>query len=321
VDLMRLADDACMSQLASEPLTDLDKQMKARILIDGRAWHLRRCGRLMPAIEAIEDGIALARGGLDHRTVNRGRRHLAHIYRRRAEIGNGPDQLRDLQRAEEHAKAAMDYFSKQSPSDAETAASIYVLARIEYARFRLTGARSALRHAAVQAEQATDMFPPDRAREEIELLLLRCEIATDSGRITEAQRCLDRTAELLDPCGDQGASYTRLRGRAHQARAHLFYRQDGGLRTRAKREAEAALAIYQKLGLPIATSECEWFLLRGDPVLARLRDRDLTLLERQCADHRIRIRAAEMFAEQIDEGGVRLFRRTKALRRIIQRLM
>jgi hypothetical protein len=320
VDLMRLADDACMSQLAAEPLTDLDKQVKAQILIDGRAWHLRRRGRLMAAIEAIEDGLTLARNRLDHRTVNRGRRHLAHIYRRRAEIGKGPDQLRDLQTAEEHAKAAMDYFGKQSPSDAELAASIYVLARIEYARFRLTGARSALRRAAVQAERATDMFPQDRAREEIELLLLRCEIATDNGRITEAQRCLDRTADLLDPCGDQGASYKRLRGRAHEARAHLFCRQDSGLRTRARREAETALAIYRTLELPIAAAECEWFLLRGNAVLARLRGCDMTLLERQCADHRIRIRAAKMFADQIDEGSVRYFRRRKALRRIIQRL-
>jgi TIR domain len=320
VDLMGQADDACMSQLASEPLPDLDKQMKAQILIDGRAWHLRRRGRLMAAIEAIEDGIALARGRLDHQTVHRGRRHLAHIYRRRAEVGKGPDQLRDLQRAEEHARAAMDYFGKQIPPDAETAASIYVLARIKYAGFRLTGARSALRHAAVLAEQATDMFPQDRAREEVELLLLRCEIATDNRRIPDAQRCLDRTADLLDLCGDEGASYTRLRGRAHQARAHLFYTQDGALRTRARREAEAALAIYRRLELPIATAECEWFLLRGNHVLTRLHGRDVTLLERQCADHRIRISAAKMFADQIDEGSVPYFRRRKALRRIIQRL-
>jgi tetratricopeptide (TPR) repeat protein len=318
VELMRQVDDACMRQLASEPLIDVDKQMKAQILIDGRAWHLRRCGRLMVAMEAVENGMTLAKELQDYRAVHRGHRHLAHLYRRRAEIGK--DQIRDLESAEKHAKVAWDYFGKQSQADADIAASIYVLARIEYVRFRLTGARSALRRAASQAERATDMFPQDRAREEIELLLLRCEIATANGRIADAQRCLDRTVELLDPCGDQGASYTRLRGRAHQARAHIYYRQDAGLRARTKREAEAALAIYRKLGLSVATAECEWFLLRGNAVLARLHGRDVTLLERQCADHRIRIRAAKMFADQLDEGSVPYLGRRKALQRIIRRL-
>lgn len=311
--LMARVVDACLAPLADS--TDrLDVHMRARVLIHGRAWHLRQADRVEEAARCVTEAIELARSCQDHHMVARGYRCLARIYRRQAEINRQGNAAHFLRMADKHACDALKQFRSFKDKDpVEVAIASYVHARIKYARYELLAERRALRKAARLVANDHADFPLDRIRHRIALEVLRCQVHTARSRPVEAEKAVGQATDLFEQTGGEGVSYTRLLARAHRAQARLFLQRGTG---DVKRHTELARVAYSELGLASDTAECDWLDFRLTAhALSRA---EITLLERKVYDARQRLADATRFVERVERGSLRMpWRRRRALRRII----
>lgn len=311
--LMARVVDACCTSLAGSA-DRVDVQMLARVLIHGRAWHLRRADRVEEAAACVTQAIGFARSCKDHHMVARGYRCLARIYRRQAEINRQGNAAHFLRMADKHACDALKQFRSFKEKDpVEVAVAIYVLARVKYARYELLAERRALRKAARLIADDEGDFPPDRIRHRVALEVLRCQVLTARRRLVDAEKAVGRAMALFEQTGGEGASYTGLLARAHRAQARLFLERGTG---DIRRHTDLARDAYSGLGLVPDAAECDWldFRMTADT----LRRAEITLLERKVYDPRQRLSNAERFVERIERGTLRMpCRRHRALIRII----
>lgn len=312
-ELMRQTVDSCLTALDTHQSGD--HRLRAKVLIHGRAWYLRSLDQLPEAVACVEDGIRHAVKDKDDRTVARGHRALARIYRRLAEIGGRHSAGEYLDLAMREARAAQDRF-QCSGDPVEIPTALYVRARIEFARYQLLGKRRALRRAHRLMSKREAQFPLHYVRHRIEKELLRCQIHTESWRRSKtAGRALESAWRLLDQNSSEGASYDRLRALAHRASARLAMKSGHG---NARQEADDARKIYAELHMTIEFEECQWLLYLLTARVGSLRRREVAALQRTVLDPILRLAIAAEFMEQIRRGEVRqLWGRRRALRRLI----
>ena len=304
-DLMRRVVDVCLDQLSINEPSTTEKQLRAQLLIHGRSWHLRREGDLPGAIAATEEGINLAGQANDYHTKARGARCRARINRKWAETGQKADRADRLSLAKRNALEALDLFNKVGGSG-EIATSLYVLARVEYAHFRLLNDKTALRRAKDATEQVRAEFPQDLVRDRISLLLLRVDIHTAMRRFSRAHHFIDQGFGLLENSAGYGASYEELRARAHLCRARLLLREGGkNQRAQAFVEAQRALDRYKSLGLHADIAEYKWILLHQTAANDGVCKGEIAWFERNVPNAQTRYEAAHRLRKRIADGSVR----------------
>ncbi|WP_020667336.1 TIR domain-containing protein [Amycolatopsis nigrescens] len=300
--LMREVCDRCLAALQDTDLSEQEKRMKAVILIRGRAWHLHRRHELQAALQAVHDGIGLAKECDDRWLVALGKGFLGVLHRGLAE--DAPCEAREyhLHLAADSTEAAITMFTGMTRAVYEVGVCTKVLAHICFTRYRLSNQRGALRQANKLADRAVGYLTPDRAREYHELLILRAEIAIARGGLTLAWEFVDKAIRSLGQHVADGASYLELLGCAHLARARLRLKEGGpDAAMNAARDAEIALKIFDELKLPYSVAGCRWLLIKLAPETVGVYRGDIKVFERLFPDPLERLLAVGERSRRIEE--------------------
>ncbi|MFI9010904.1 TIR domain-containing protein [Actinosynnema sp. NPDC053489] len=290
VDLMAEVTDLCLAELDAAEPDETGNREKARWLICGRAWVLRKRNALDEALRVTLDGLAIARHINDQTLMATGWRCLSRIHLDLAGVFLG-------EKGDHHLGKALDYLNRAQKmfrlanNPHEDDVCLLISARIWFTRHRVLRDRKALHtareHAAI-AEQRLGIGRP--CREQYEAALLRAEIAVRSNDFALANRLVE--GDLLTTLQSRacdGASYAELSGRLHFLKAHLHRGADGGDSTV---EIDAASRIFEKLGLDHLVAECHWFTIRRTHKALGFSPGDLRALERLCPDPVERVRVA-----------------------------
>ncbi|WP_216215668.1 toll/interleukin-1 receptor domain-containing protein [Amycolatopsis aidingensis] len=301
VNLMRVVSDRCLSAFPAGTLSDEEKQLKAKILIRGRAWHLYRAHELRAAEQAVHEGVELAKECGDRWLLALGRGSLGVLHHAIAVDSAGSAAEYHLDRAEDHAEAAGTMFAAMAGAGYQAGVCTKLLAQVWFSRHH-RGQRGALRQASKLADRAVCLLAPDRARQYHELLILRAEIAVARGELSRAREFIGRAMGSLARYQADGASYVELLGCAHLARARLLLKEDGrDARREATKDAEIALKLFAELDLTYAVAGCRWLLIRLAPEPEGIYRGDVKMVERLFPDPRERLRAVEERARRIEE--------------------
>ncbi len=289
--------DLCLAALTGDELLKWEKKMRAEVLISMKCWQLRREGKLRAALTAVGEGLTLARECRAAHLVALGEGSLGRVHRGLAEVAESGDLRRHLDDAVRFTSKAIEAFKGMGQHDEEVGVYCNVLARVYFTRRRLLGERKSLSRASGFADLAAEFLPEDRVRECFELRILRAEIAMARRSPQEAREYLNGVIADLREREFDGASYTELLGRAYQARAELRrIRQGRGMPA----DVDEAQRIFEVLGLAHSVAECGW--LRIKVTSSWLSGRDIRILERLCADARVRLGAVDERLRRIERG-------------------
>ncbi|MER5263413.1 TIR domain-containing protein [Actinosynnema sp. NPDC002837] len=290
VELMADVSDLCLAELEATDGDETSSRERARWLICGRAWVLRRRNALDEALRVTHEGVAIAEEIDDQTLLAKGWRCLSRIHLDIAATRLGDKRDHHLHKAHEYLDRAQKMFLlANNPHEVDVC--LLIDARIWFTRHRLLGHRRALRIARKLADSAEERLRMGRpCRERYEAALLRAEIAVRAGNLALATRLAggDLLTALQNRARD-GASYIELSGRLHLLRAHLERDRRGA---DATSEIDAATRIFEKLGLDHLVADCRWFTIRSTHRDRGFSAGDIRALERLCPDPVERVRVA-----------------------------
>jgi hypothetical protein len=296
VSLMRTLTDRCLDALREKtPLLQWELEIKARLLICGKAWYLQRDRLLREALDDAREGIRLAERFDVRRTAAYGRQCVGRIQRLLAEDGNDVEHhLRVSAQTISEAVALFRAIDGDHPRRSEAGACLTLGARTQLTRYRLLGDTGALADAEAMATEAAGMLTAEQQKDRHDLAILLGEIAAANRRHTEGRKLLGGVIEsLIAECGAR----SEILARAYVARAHIAPRS-------AKAEIVADLnkarEIFQRQQLTHAAAACEWDILSTDPRAVQISRADVLALERLTPDPRVRLGAVAKRAGQPD---------------------
>lgn len=290
VDLMAEVSDLCLAELEAAEGDETSSRERARWLICGRAWVLRKRNALDEALRVTQEGVAIATEIDDQTLMAKGWRCLSRIHLDIATTRLGDKRDHHLHKAHEYLDRAQNMFLLAS-NPHEVDVCLLINARIWFTRHRVLRDRRALRIARKLADSAEERLRLGRpCRERYEAALLRAEIAVKANDLVLATRLVegDLLTALQNRARD-GASYIELSGRLHFLKAHLERDRSGA---DATSEIDAATRIFEKLGLDHLVADCRWFTIRSTHRDLGFSAGDIRALERLCPDPVERVRVA-----------------------------
>ncbi|MCR6490753.1 hypothetical protein M8542_48965 [Amycolatopsis sp. OK19-0408] len=290
--------DRCIAVVNTTQSGLCDPSAKAKALIVGLAWLLRRRRELTLASKVVHEAVELATAAGDHVTAALGRACLGHIHRELAEDATGRSRLKHLRIAEESVRGAAALLARAGDRSGRLAACHHVLAHVHWTRYQLLGERPALRAADRLAERAARQLLAAGTDVQHELLLLRAEIAVARGELLRASALAGRVTAVLAGQPTDTTSFAGLAGRAHLVSAEVR-RHDAP--PTAVRHAEEALKIFDRAGLTRHADRSRWFLVALRPEASRLSRREVARLERWCREPGIRLRAVAERRRRLDQ--------------------
>ncbi|WP_410625903.1 hypothetical protein [Amycolatopsis sp. cmx-8-4] len=300
--------DRCVAVLNVMAAGSLGPGEKARALIVGLAWLLRRQREFGLAAKVVHEAVEIAEGARDHSTAALGYACLGHIYRQLAEDTAGRQCADLLRSAEENVKKAVKLLRRQGDRSGRIGACHHVRAHIRWSRYQLLGDMLSLRVADRLAEKAARQLSAADLPMHHELLLLRAEIAACRGDVQRAGELAGRVVRTLTTQPGGSVAFSALAGRAHLVSAEIYRRTAPA---KAAHHAETALKFFDRAQMSRFADLSRWVLVTLDPGSSGLGPADVRYLERCCQKPGLLLRAVAERRRRVDDR-VRRRRTTRA---------
>ncbi|EMD23639.1 hypothetical protein [Amycolatopsis azurea] len=296
--LMQEITDRCVVVLNTAPAGSPASGEKARALIVGLAWLLRRRGEFGLAARVVLEAVDIAETEGDLLTAALGHASLGHIRRELAEGSAGRSRSGHLRTAEGSARKAIKLLRRLGDSTGRIGACEHVHAHVRWCRHQLLGEARSLRAAARLAEKAARHMSEAGMPIHQELCLLRAEIAAARGDAQRAGELVERVVRSLTDRPADSTAFSALVGRAHLVSAEIRRHTEP---LKAVRLAEAAFKIFDRASMTRFADLSRWMLVTLDPRAAGVTPADVRYLERRCQDPRVRLGAVAERGRRIDE--------------------
>jgi hypothetical protein len=290
--------DRCLAVLNTTPSGPHGPGEKARALIVGLAWLLRRRREFGLAAKVVLEAVDLAERAGDHSTAALGYACLGHVYRELAEGAAGPQRVEHLRAAGQSVKKAVKLLRRQGDRSGRIGACHHVHAYVRWSRYQMLGEAHSLRTADWFAEKAARQLSVAGLPIHHELLLLRAEIAARRGDVQRARELADRVVGTLEGRPGGSAAFAGLVGRAHLVLAEIRRHTEPA---EAARLAEEAFKVFDRVPMPRLADLSRWMLVTLDPAAAGLAPRDVRHLEKLSRDPGLRLRAVAERRRRVDD--------------------
>jgi hypothetical protein len=296
--LVREVTDRCVAALNVMPAGSLGPDERARALIVGLAWFLRRRREFGLAAKVVHEAVEVAEVAGDHSTAALGYACLGHIYRELAEDTAGRQCAVLLRSAEENVKKAVELLRRHGDRSGRIGACHHVRAHIRWTRYQLLGDVLSLTVADRLAEKAARQLNAADLPMHHEMLLLRAEIAVSRGQLQRAGELVDRVVRTLTTHPGGSIASSGMAGRAHLVSAEIYRH---AAPAKATRHAEAALKLFDRAQMSRFADSSRWVLVTLDPESSGLQPADIRYLERRCQDPDVLLRAVAERRRRVDD--------------------
>ncbi|MEU4526363.1 hypothetical protein AB0F52_47525 [Amycolatopsis sp. NPDC024027] len=293
--LVREVTDRCVAALNVMPAGSLGPDEKARALIVGLAWFLRRRREFGLAAKVVHEAVEVAEVAGDHSTAALGYACLGHIYRELAEDTAGRQRAVLLRSAEENVKNAVELLRRHGD---RIGACHHVRAHIRWTRYQLLGDVLSLMMADRLAEKAARQLSAADLPMHHEMLLLRAEIAVSRGELQRAGELVDRVVWTLTTHPGCSIASSGMAGRAHLVSAEIYRH---AAPAKATRHAEAALKLFDRAQMSRFADSSRWVLVTLDPGSSGLQPADVRYLERHCQEPDVLLQAVAERRRRVDD--------------------
>ncbi|WP_410665978.1 hypothetical protein [Amycolatopsis sp. lyj-84] len=290
--------DRCLVALNLAPAGSPASGEKARALIVGLAWLLRRRREFGLAARIVTEAVDIAEAEGDQLTSALGYASLGHIRRELAEGSTGRSRADHLRAAEDGARKAIKLLRRLGDRTGRLGACEHVQAHVRWCRYQLLGEARSLWAADRLAEKAARHMSEAGLPIHRELCLLRAEIAAARGDAQRAGELVERVVRTLTDQPGDSAAFSTLVGRAHLVSAEIHRHTEP---FKAARLAEAALKIFDRASMARFADLSRWMLVTLEPRAARLTPTDVRYLEKLCRDPRVRLYAVAERCRRIDD--------------------
>ncbi|MFJ4103709.1 hypothetical protein [Amycolatopsis japonica] len=296
--LMQEIVDRCLVVLNLAPAGSPASGEKARALIVGPAWLLRRRREFGLAAKVVLEAVDIAEAQGDRLTSALGYASLGHIRRELAECSTGRSCADHLRAAEGSARKAIKLLRRIGDRTGRLGACEHVHAHVRWCRYQLLGEARSLWAADRLAERAARHMSEAGVPIHRELCLLRAEIAVARGDAQRAGQLVERVVRTLTGQPGDSAAFSALVGRAHLVSAEVHRHTEP---LKAARLAEEALKIFDHTSMGRFADLSRWMLVTLDPRAARLTRSDVRYLEKLSPDPRVRLCAVAERCRRIDD--------------------
>ncbi|MEU4252704.1 hypothetical protein AB0F15_35395 [Amycolatopsis sp. NPDC026612] len=296
--LMQEVADRCVAVLHMMPAGPHGPGGKARALIVGPAWLLRRRREFGLAAKVVQEAVGIAEEAGDDSTAALGYACLGHVHRELAEDAPGRQRAEHLRVAGESVKKAVKLLRRQGDRSGRIGACHHVHAYVRWSRYQMLGEARSLRAADRLAEKAARQLSVAGLPIHHELLLLRAEIAAARGAVQRAGDLADRVVRTLTAQPGGSAAFSGLVGRAHLVLARI---RRHTAPAKAAKLAEEAFKVFDRVPMPRLADLSRWMLVTLDPGASGLTPRDVRYLEKLCQDPGLRLRAVAERRRRVDD--------------------